>query len=248
MCGFPLRLIQTAKLLAALVAGVLLGASTSPQLRAEDAHSCHPETWAAAIEKIERHDAKEPHAPGGIVFTGSSSIRIWDLKKSFPDLPAVNHGFGGSHLCDVAHYVEPLVIKLKPRLVVLYAGDNDIGSGKKPEQVEKDFRDFVEKMHKALPETRIIYISIKPSIARWKFADAMRETNKLIAADCEKDKLLEFLDVWPVMLGKDGNPRPELFRDDKLHMNDAGYEEWTKLLNPKLAEKPAAAKGGQESK
>jgi lysophospholipase L1-like esterase len=234
--------------LLAIATGVLIGASNGSRLLAEEAHSCHPETWAAAIEKFQQHDAQEPPAPGGIVFVGSSSIRMWDLKKSFPDLPAINRGFGGSHLCDVAHYADPLVIKHKPRLVVLYAGDNDIGSGKKPEQVQKDFRDFIEKMHKALPETRIIFISIKPSIARWKFANAMRATNKLIAEDCEKDKLAEILDVWPVMLCQDGAPRPELFRDDKLHMSDAGYAEWTKLLKPKLEAKPSDAKDTKESK
>jgi lysophospholipase L1-like esterase len=215
---------------------VAIGASTAVAARAEEPSDCHPEVWRDAIAAFEKQDEKEAPPKEGIVFVGSSSIRGWELKESFPDLPVINRGFGGSQICDAVHYAEVLVIKHQPRVVVLYAGDNDISEGgKKPEQVHRDFRAFARKVRKALPKTRLVFISIKPSIARWKVADKMREANKLIAADCEKeDDGMVFVDVWGPMLGEDGRPRKELLQDDNLHLNAAGYELWTKLLRPHL--------------
>jgi lysophospholipase L1-like esterase len=228
---------------AACVWAVAIAASMSAAARGEEQPSCKPEMWKDAIAAFEQEDAKNPPPKGGIVFVGSSSIRGWDLKKSFPDLPVINRGFGGSQICDSTHYAEQLVVKHQPRVVVLYAGDNDISQGgKSAEQVHRDFREFVEKVHKLLPDGRIVFISIKPSIARWKVADKMREANKLIKADCEENDRLVFLDIWGPMLGEDGKPRKELLQDDNLHLNAAGYELWTKLLRPHLEVK--ADKGG----
>jgi lysophospholipase L1-like esterase len=210
------------------------GASMVSWAWAHDDHPrCRPEVWKDAIEAFEKQDSKEAPPKNGILFVGSSSIRMWELKKFFPDLPVINRGFGGSQICDSTHFADTLIVKHQPRVVVLYAGDNDIAAGKKAEEVHGDFRAFVEKVRKPLPETRIVFISIKPSVARWKLADKMRETNKLIEADCKKEEELVFVDVWEAMLD-DGRPRKELLRDDGLHLTDDGYALWTKLLRPKL--------------
>jgi len=225
---------------------IAVGASTALAAGGGEPKGCRPEAWAEAIAAFEKQDAKEAPPKEGVLFVGSSSIRMWDLKKSFPDLPAINRGFGGSQICDSTHYADALVIKHQPRVVVLYAGDNDIAQGgKKAEQVYRDFREFVAKVHQALPETRVVFISIKPSIARWKVADKMQEANKLIAADCEKkDDNLVFVNVWDAMLGEGGRPRKELLLEDGLHLNDAGYELWTKLLRPHL--EPAEEKANHD--
>ena len=112
--------------------------------------------------------------------------------------------------------------KHKPRLVIFYAGDNDIAGGKSPEQVHRDFQAFAEKFSEKLPKAKLVYIAIKPSIARWKMADKMREANKLIAADCEQHENFAFVDVWPVMLNEKGEPREDIFLEDGLHMNEKG--------------------------
>jgi lysophospholipase L1-like esterase len=212
-----------------------LGASMAvPTLAGGDKNAnCRPEVWKDAIEAFEKQDARNPPHKQGILFVGSSSIRMWDLKKSFPDLPVINRGFGGSQICDATHYAEQLVIKHQPRVVVLYAGDNDIAAGKKSHQVQHDFREFVKMVQKGLPDTRIVFISIKPSVARWKLAEKMRKANGLIKSDCKKDEKLVFVDVWEAML-EGGRPRKDLLRDDGLHMNDDGYAIWTKLVRPKL--------------
>lgn len=195
--------------------------------------------WEGEIRRFERLDRKHPTPPGGVVFVGSSSIRLWDLKKSFPKLEALNRGFGGSELADSVRYVEQLVLRHRPRLVVLYAGDNDLGRGKTPDEIAADFEAFVAAVRKELPETKILYVGIKPSLMRWNLADAMQEANALIAAKCRATENCEFVDVWPAMLNEDGTPNRDLFVWDGLHMNESGYAVWNRLVGPKLAETPA---------
>ena len=190
--------------------------------------------WQADIDQFLALDKANQSEPGGVVFVGSSSIRMWDLAKSFPDKPYLNRGFGGSEICDTTHFFKELIAKHQPRLVVFYAGDNDIAEGKSAKQVQADFQAFAKKFSEQLPAAKLIYISAKPSIARWQLADKMREANKLIAAECERNDNLTFLDVWPVMLGEDGKPRGDIFLDDGLHMNDVGYKLWVDLLAPHL--------------
>lgn len=190
--------------------------------------------WEADMAKFAAQDRERPASKGGVVFVGSSSIRMWDLDESFPKLDALNRGFGGSETADSVKHVDLLVLRHKPRIVVLYAGDNDISNGKTPEQVAKDFDAFAAAVHTALPETKILYIAIKPSVARWKLADQMRDANRRIEATCKKNEHCEFIDVWPPMLGDDGKPKVELFVKDGLHLSDAGYAIWTKLLKPHL--------------
>lgn len=214
-----------------------IGASTAISAWAKEPIPCQPEVWEETIAAFEAADAKEPPPKQGVLFVGSSSIRMWDLKKSFPDLAVINRGFGGSQICHATHFVDRLIAPHNPRVVVFYAGDNDIAAGKSPEQVHDDFRAFVAAVRKSLPKTPIVFIAIKPSIARWKLAEEIKAANKLIAADCVKDETLEFVNVWPGMLGEDGMPRAELLRDDKLHMTPAGYAVWTELLLPHLEQK-----------
>lgn len=191
--------------------------------------------WNKDIAAIEQHDADQKVPVGTTVFVGSSSIRLWNLKQSFPDHTLVNHGFGGSTIADSVHFVEPLVLKLQPKTIVFYAGDNDVQNGLSPQQVHTDFAAFVHAVQEKLPETRIIYIPIKPSPARWKLFDKQREANQLIQETIGKDsKHLVYLDVVTPMLGDDGQARPELFQNDMLHLNEAGYALWNKLLLPEL--------------
>ncbi|MBA3315738.1 MAG: hypothetical protein H0T47_20935 [Planctomycetaceae bacterium] len=192
--------------------------------------------WEAEMRRFDALDRKRPTAAGGVVFVGSSSIRLWDLEESFPKAEALNRGFGGSELADSVRYLDRLVLRHEPRVVVLYAGDNDIARGKTPEQVNKDFEAFIAAVRKDLPETKIVYIAIKPSIARWKLAETMQKANAEIAATCAKHKNCEFVDVWPAMLKADGLPNEDLFVWDGLHMSDAGYEVWSKLVAPQIGE------------
>jgi len=180
--------------------------------------------WEKEVAAVEKRQTENPPEKGGIVFAGSSTIRLWDLSKSFPDWKATNSGFGGSEIRDVTHFAGRLVFKHEPRAIVFYAGDNDINSGRPPDQVLADFRVFAEATHKALPKTRIYFIAIKPSPARWKQFETQSKANGLVKEFCAKDERLAYVDVVPLLLGTDGKPREELYAKDRLHLSPAGYE------------------------
>lgn len=189
--------------------------------------------WEKEIAAIEKRDADAKVAPGTIVFVGSSSIRLWNLKQSFPDVAAVNHGFGGSTIADVVHFVEPLVLKLEPKTIVFYSGDNDLTS-KSVEQVHADFEALLQAVRAKLPESKFVFVAIKPSPSRWKLFEKQQAANRLIQATLAKDKHAVFIDVVKPMLGDDGQPRAELFQKDQLHLNESGYALWNKLVLPEL--------------
>ncbi|MDQ3667621.1 MAG: SGNH/GDSL hydrolase family protein [Acidobacteriota bacterium] len=186
-----------------------------------------------AIKTFEEADKNKPPAKGAVLFIGSSSITLWkSLRGDFPRARVINRGFGGSHIEDSIDFANRIVFRAKPRLIVFYAGDNDIESGKSPAVVLEDFKKFVAVVHQKLPRTRIAFISIKPSPARWHLADKVKEANLLIKGFTETDRRLDYIDVFSPMLGKDGNPRAELFVEDRLHMNEAGYTLWRSIVAP----------------
>jgi lysophospholipase L1-like esterase len=192
-----------------------------------------PKRWEAAIQAFEQQDenARPPKEP--ILFVGSSSIRMWKLEKSFPDLPVLNRGFGGSVVADTVYFADRIVTNYKPSVIVFYAGDNDIAEGKSPEQVRDDFQALAEIVGKELPKTRLLFLSIKPSPSRLKFREKQKQANGLIQAYCRGRANLVYIDSGEVLLS-DGKPDPRLFLNDGLHMNAQGYEKWAKLLKPHL--------------
>jgi lysophospholipase L1-like esterase len=219
------ELLRRHVLLAAVLSAVL--SSTAPLAAQSD-------RWAKEMAAFEQQDRESPPAPGGIVFVGSSSIRLWDLAQSFPGLPVINRGFGGSQLIDSVNHVDLLVLRHKPRVVVVYAGDNDLAGGKTPEVVVEDFTAFATKVHAALPATRIAFIGIKPSIQRWALIDQVRAANAGIRSVCQSDERLGFVDVDGPMLGWDEKPRKDLLVQDGLHLSPKGYQLWTTLVRPFL--------------
>ena len=213
-----------------LVAALLLACGAQPVPQVEGSG---PAQWEPEIASYEAADRTKPPAPGGIVFVGSSSIRLWQsLQKDFPGLPVLNRGFGGSVLSDVVEFENRIVVPYKPRTVVLYAGDNDLAAGKTPAQVFADFQEFVAIVHQSLPNTRVVFIAIKPSIARENIIDKIRATNQLIRDYIETDSKLVYVDIFTPMLDASGRPRRELFLQDGLHMNAEGYAIWRDLIAP----------------
>jgi lysophospholipase L1-like esterase len=182
------------------------------------------------VAAIEKRQADNPPKPDSVVFAGSSTVRLWDLNKSFPAMKTVNSGFGGSEIRDVTHFADRLIFKHKPDMIIVYAGDNDLNSGRTPDQVCADFKAFVEAAHAKSPKTPVWFISIKPSPARWVQYDAQTKANTLVKALCEKDDWLGYIDVVPLMLGEDGKPRKELYAKDGLHLSPAGYEAVSRLV------------------
>jgi lysophospholipase L1-like esterase len=219
------------KLIATLVAVVFVfGGKVTAQQTPVD-----PNRWEPEIQQFEAIDKQTRPVKGGIVFIGSSSIARWkNLAESFPDLQVVNRGFGGSELADSAKYANRVVVPHAPRIVVLYAGENDLNRGVSPKEISGEFAKFAGVIRSSLPATRLVVVGLKPSLARWHLREGMHATNTLIRTTCEGYKSCTYVDVWPSMLGKDGKPKPEFFVEDGLHMTPEGYNAWTQVLRPHL--------------
>ncbi len=240
------------RVMAATLAGWLAGASVMTAGQSLPAVPPTVTTPAPAIptvpvlplEPISRRDKElagydaidrlSPPPHNGIVFVGSSSIVDWDVTKYFPDLAIINRGLWGSSMADAVRFVDRLILPYEPRLVVLYAGDNDINNGRLAEEVVVEFERFVRAIHLARPQTRIVFIGIKPSLQRWVQIDRMRMANQMVRAYAERDDRVAFVDVDQAMLGWDEKPRRELFVSDGLHLTAQGYQLWSTLLRPFL--------------
>lgn len=207
----------------ALVSGSALAPSVT--------HASIESRWRVSLDGFAALDRAHAPAPGGVVFVGSSSIRLWnDLEREFGTDGIVKRGFGGSRMADCARYVAQLVLPYKPRVVVVYAGDNDLAEGDTPQGVLQSYVEFVRRVHEALPETRIAYISIKPSPSREALMPQAIQTNELIETYSKGDPKLAYIDIYSRMLDAKGRPRAELFLADALHLNPAGYAIWKSAI------------------
>jgi len=207
---------------------LVLAAVTAPLL-------ADPAKWEKEIAAFEKTDAEKPPVKGSIVFIGSSSIRKWtSLAADFPEHHVLNRGFGGSEMADSVAFIDRIVFPYEPKMIVVYAGGNDINAGKSPDRVFSDFKAFVAKVRTKMPEVPIAYISIAGNPSRWAQVDKVKEANHLIEDYTKQEKNLKFIDVFPAMMGPDGKPKPDIFVADNLHMNEKGYAIWKEIILPFL--------------
>jgi lysophospholipase L1-like esterase len=225
-----IRPLALALLAALAVAGC---ATPKPPAPREMVETNRP--FAAEINAFADDDHFNPPPTNAILFIGSSSIRLWKtLAEDFPQHQVINRGFGGSQIIDSVNYADRIVIPYRPKHIVFYAGGNDINAGKSADQVLADFQAFVRKVRKSLPDVQISYISIAPNPARWSQVGRVRQANKLISNYARFDGRISFIDVFPHMLGRNGQPRPDIYAADRLHMNEKGYELWKKIVGDHL--------------
>ena len=229
---------------ASFIALLLVSNSLSAYDRADYPQTFEPDParFASAIAEFQAADAANPPPKGAIVCTGSSSMRMWHprIKDDLPGLTLLPRGFGGSHYTDLIYHLEALVFKYQPRALLLYEGDNDANYGKSPERIFQDFKFLAEQCRKQFPDLRLYIIGAKPSIARWAIAEQMQRSNAMIQDYCRANLGFTYIDVWSQLLDGDGQARPELFMEDKLHLNSAGYDRWTAAIAPVLLGNEAA--------
>ncbi len=200
--------------------------------------------YESAIAKFENSDRTNCAPREAVLFLGSSTIRLWKtLAEDFPGLPWVQRGFGGSKIVDSTYFAERVVFPYAPRVIVFYAGDNDLANHRLPERVLADFREFVSTVHARLPQTRIGFLAIRPSKARWAWIGKTREANRLVAEFCRTDTRLGYLDTFSPTLNARGRPRSEWFEADDLHLNRAGYAAWAQAIQPWLREQGTGPDG-----
>lgn len=195
-----------------------------------------PNPFEADIRAFEAQDAESMPPERQILFVGSSSIRMWNTDKWFPDRGIINRGFGGSTMSDAVYFFDRIVAPYRPRAIFLYEGDNDIAGGRPAEQVRDGFVRFAALVEEELPGTPLYYLPIKPSAARWDVVDEMRRANCLINVVIRDHEWMHYVDTNEILLGPGGTPRPELYLEDGLHLSEAGYALWTDIVEPLLPE------------
>jgi lysophospholipase L1-like esterase len=198
-----------------------------------------PERYAKDIAAF----AAQPAETGGIVFTGSSSIRLWtSLKEDFPDLPVLNRGFGGSVANDLIVHFDTVILRHKPKLLVLYTGSNDLNAKLTVDEAFADYTSLLDKVHEKLPQTRIIITSVKIGEKRISQIPQVHALNRRLAAWAEEHPWSRYVDCTSYLADADGHPIRKYYRDDLLHLSPAGYAEWIKVLDPVLREEWARVK------
>ena len=196
----------------------------------------NPERFSDDFNKFARNEQSTKIQTEKItLFTGSSSIRMWEsLESDFSEINLINRGFGGAHLSDVLHYYDRLFTKYRPQKIVLYCGENDLWSGKSVGRVMKDFHALWAKINMDLPTTTLVYLSCKPSPKRITKWNTYQSLNLLIKNLAQRDSKLTFVDISPTLLRPNLSFYPGLWKNDDLHLNQAGYDRWTAWIRPTL--------------
>jgi lysophospholipase L1-like esterase len=208
-----------------------------------------PARFAKDIAAFDAAEKTNPPERGGIVFTGSSSVRLWDVKKAFPDLPVLNRGFGGSVAHDVIVYADQVILRYQPKLLVLYTGSNDlhghptapVQAGLTPEEALADYTSLLNLVHEKLPQTRVIVSSVKVAPVRATEMPSVKKLNLLLEAWCRDKSWIRWVEATNYLLGSDGQPIESLYRADRLHLNDEGYAKWNAVIGPVIREEWARA-------
>ena len=200
--------------------------------------SAFSQPFKAEINAFMKSDSINMPAPGGILFVGSSSFTKWkDVQAYFPGFPIINRGFGGSSLPDVIYYAEQTILKYKPKQIYIYCGENDLAGNKTvtADTVLKRFKQLFSIIRKNLSKkTEVVFVSIKPSVLRWKLEDKFVEANEKIKKYIESKSHASFVNVHTAMLKPDGEVMTDIFISDNLHMNPKGYAIWQGIIAPTL--------------
>ncbi|MFM8705501.1 MAG: GDSL-type esterase/lipase family protein, partial [Planctomycetia bacterium] len=199
-----------------------------------------PVRWEEELAAFEKADREQPPEAGGVVFLGSSNIRLWNtLAGDFPGLSVVNRGVGGATLAELARVADRLVAAARPRAVVVSAGGNDIAGGASPADVRDAFASLVGNLRRELPDVRVAFVAIAPSIRRWEQRERQDEANRVVRefidaqVDARGDQAgLSFLDANAAFLGPDGLPAVECFLDDQQHPSTIGNARRAAIMRP----------------
>jgi len=230
---------------AAIIAFGLLAAVSQTSLRGQEggtgrsayAASRDYAKWEKEVAAYEAADRQAPPPKGGILFIGSSTVRLWKtLAADFPDHKVINRGFGGTEIVDSTHFADRLIFPHEPKQIFLRAGGNDIHAGRTPKEVADDFAEFVRVVHARLPKTEILFIALSPAPARWGEGDKSRELNRLVREMALNMPRVGFVDAYDISLAPDGQARLELFVKDRLHFAAEGYRLLAERVRPFLAQ------------
>ncbi len=211
---------------------VCLGFSAIVANDSEESSDEHP--WEEDIQTFEYMDERNSTPKQAVLFVGSSSIRMMKTAIYFPELPVINRGFGGSMMKDLIYYLDRIIIPYQPKVIVLYCGANDLLEGEMaPKEVFEHFVTFVDELEKRLPKTSIVFLSNRIWPDEWdEWHMVIEKYNRLVKEYSRNKDLLYYVDVETGMLNREGKPDPSDYMEDRIHLNDRGYDKWIELFKP----------------
>ncbi len=213
-----------------LLVGIFLILLLATKSKAQDLSRFDDEVSMIAMRDFQKDDQKQL-----VLFTGSSSVRLWtNLQSEFNNVQILNTGFGGSTMEELLHYSDILIFKYSPDKIFIYEGDNDIVLGHSTDRILKATETLLAKIQFKLPKTQVYLIAAKPSVARWEYRALYLELNHSYQQLSKCQRVFKYIDIWKPMLGDDGNPMPDIFIDDNLHMNSKGYSIWAEKMQKYL--------------
>lgn len=187
------------------------------------------------VKRLEKDRLKLSYEPETL-FYGSSSIRLWDsLYQDFAHVKPMNLGFGGSTLAACVWFFDRIMMPYNPKRLIVYAGDNDLGDGRHPEEIFIFFQQMMVKARERFGDIPCYYVSLKPSPARWQIADSFKYANNLIESEIVKQQNdWRFINIFKAMLDNTGLPQKDLFVNDALHLSHQGYAVWKQVINDSI--------------
>ena len=195
-----------------------------------------PARFQSEIELFKEWDQKNSYPAEAVLFIGSSSIRMWPTRQAFSEYPVINRGFGGAQTSDVVNFYDVVVKPYDARIILLYAGDNDIADGKTAPQVFEDYIELVDRILQDKPAVKFVYLPVKPSPSRFARWEEMKRLNLMIKEYNQKNPRLFYVDTATALLDSAGAPDTKYFVEDLLHLSETGYAVWQKILAPQLKE------------
>ncbi len=193
--------------------------------------------WENDIRKFEHLDSTEKYAPDAILFTGSSSIRLWDsLAADMAPYHVIQRGYGGARLSDYLLYARRIIFPHPGKAIVIFIANDITGdkSDKTPVEVGEMARQLLRIIREKFPDEPVFWIEITPTSSRWKVWPLIQQANKEIEKECREDGHATFISTASAFLNQSGLPKDELFRSDKLHLNAEGYKVWTGIIKKEL--------------
>lgn len=225
---------MSSKLSAAFVAVVIATGSVAPHVSGQEPGQNRFEPNVRAYEAADR---TSPAPRGAILLVGDSQFYRWrTLADDLPGYTVVNRGIDSFQTSDLLHFTDRLVLPYAPRLIVTHVGGNDVNNRRTPEQILGDFQAFVARVRTVLPDVPIAFSGITPGPGRWQQADIRRRTNAVVKAWVERQPNMHFVDLWDAMLTADGQPREDLWVEDRIHPNQAGYRIRVRVMTPILGQ------------
>ena len=202
--------------------------------KAQTTESPDPNRYLSQIEEFRNWDTKNSFPEDAVLFVGSSSIVLWPTAEAFPNYRVINRGFGGSHLSDIYAFYDDVIRPYNPSVMLLYAGENDVTYGTPTTQVVEKYKKIAEKFLQETSDSKVIFLSLKPSSSRWDHWPEKNEVNQAIKEYNQGNERLFFIDVSTPLLNSENRPDDQFFVEDLLHLSDEGYRVWNKIVMDKL--------------